>query len=925
MVIGDGFGEAPVVEVSRLNDSPPKAPLGGMLSASVTYGKAEVLQASDTCVKFVVPSEPKPGVFAYRISGGGGEADGLLNRPAAWWVQGDLGPSVSPGGWVRVLGRNLGWNEEGLKGQATILLRGPKTVTLKAEAEPYSAQAALPKDLPPGDYEVLVHNGLGGDAAWSAPVALTVTQPPPWPTAVLNVQDLGADPTGALDSTLPIRDALAKAEAEGGGVVYFPRGRYQVTQGLAVPRFTVLRGESRELTALFWPDMDEPPPALIQGTNSFGVEELTLYASRHQHIIAGDLGDQPDAGNVHVRRVRVRADAYRGHLKPEEVDERLRKALNLSTGGGDTIHLGGANVEVSDCDLYGSGRVLFLSRTRGGLIRNNTLYNGRWGWYCISGSDGLVIEKNKIIGGDLMSTGGGLNCLDGSTFSQNVYYAHNSLSLMHGWDREAMTSDAGGGAYFGNVASADGAKLTLAADPDTGGRDWAGAGAFILDGRGRGQYRRIVAIEGREVTVDGPWQVPPDATSILSITMLQRHYLIIGNDFTDAGVALQLYGMAIEDIADGNTSVRTAGFHNFGMKYYGIQPSWYIQWLGNEIAEGNSYRSGHDNYMLSGEAHLGIFALPPSTDFAQPLTLGCVARGNRLRNNAHIAVGGSDPYNPAYVHPSVQDVMVEDNEVSDSDVGISLRLASAGVLLRNNRFERVKQEVWDEVEAKRAAEERRARLLADPGPLAVWRTGEVKGDVVPDASGHGFNARIVGTLATVDSPRGQAGRFEGKAYLRVDDPEMFNLPNVTLAAWICPDTVDGRHGLIAKRFAGTAAPFVFSVWDGGLEFEATAADGQWSFNFRTPQALKAGEWQHVAAVVEQGKGVIIYVNGQEVARKENPADRVMNSEPLIIGREAWAGVNMVHEPCFFQGLIGEVKLWGRALTAEEIQAEAAAT
>jgi hypothetical protein len=177
----------------------------------------------------------------------------------------------------------------------------------------------------------------------------------------------------------------------------------------------------------------------------------------------------------------------------------------------------------------------------------------------------------------------------------------------------------------------------------------------------------------------------------------------------------------------------------------------------------------------------------------------------------------------------------------------------------------------------------------------------------------------------VDSPRGQAGRFEGKAYLRVDDPEMFNLPNVTLAAWICPDTVDGRHGLIAKRFAGTAAPYVFSVWDGGLEFEATAADGQWSFNFRTPQALKAGEWQHVAAVVEQGKGVIIYVNGQEIARKENPADRVMNPEPLIIGREAWAGVNMVHEPCFFQGLIGEVKVWGRALTAEEMATEAAGT
>jgi hypothetical protein len=269
-----------------------------------------------------------------------------------------------------------------------------------------------------------------------------------------------------------------------------------------------------------------------------------------------------------------------------------------------------------------------------------------------------------------MSTGGGLNCLDGSMASQNVYYARNHLSLMHGWDREAMTSDAGGGAYFGAVESADATRVTLAADPETNGRDWAGGALFILDGKGRGQYRRIASLAGREVTVEVPWQVPPDASSTVSITMLQTHYLFADNSFTDAGVAIQLYGMAIEHLCDGNRSTRTAGFHNFGMRYHGIQPSWYIQWLNNEIAEGNSYRSGHDNYQLSGEAHLGIFAQPPGGDVKTPLTLGCIARGNVLKSNAHLAVGGSDPYNPVYSHPSVQDAIVEGNSVSDADVGI---------------------------------------------------------------------------------------------------------------------------------------------------------------------------------------------------------------------------------------------------------------
>jgi hypothetical protein len=180
----------------------------------------------------------------------------------------------------------------------------------------------------------------------------------------------------------------------------------------------------------------------------------------------------------------------------------------------------------------------------------------------------------------------------------------------------------------------------------------------------------------------------------------------------------------------------------------------------------------------------------------------------------------------------------------------------------------------------------------------------------------------MGALASAPGRKGEAGQFAGEAYLRVDDPEMFNLEHVTVAAWINPDAVDGRHGLVAKRLAGTAAPFVVSLWDGAIEFEATDTEGSWSHNFRSPVAVLAGQWSHVAVVVENRKSVIIYVNGQEIARKENPLGRVTNSEPLIIGREAWAGVNMVHEPCFFQGLIEEVKVWGRALTADEVAQEA---
>ena len=110
---------------------------------------------------------------------------------------------------------------------------------------------------------------------------------------------------------------------------------------------------------------------------------------------------------------------------------------------------------------------------------------------------------------------------------------------MHGWDREAMTSDAGGGAYCGPVASAKLTSVTLAEEPKWGGRDWRGAGVFILDGKGMGQYRRIGRTDGRRVDLDEPWVILPDGTSTVTVTMLQRNYYFIYNEFEDAGIAIR--------------------------------------------------------------------------------------------------------------------------------------------------------------------------------------------------------------------------------------------------------------------------------------------------------------------------------------------------------------------------------------------------
>jgi hypothetical protein len=361
------------------------------------------------------------------------------------------------------------------------------------------------------------------------------------------------------------------------------------------------------------------------------------------------------------------------------------------------------------------------------------------------------------------------------------------------------------------------------------------------------------------------------------------------------------------------------------MDYYGTQPSWFNQWLGNEIAEGNAYRGGHDNYLLAGAAHLGVFAMPPNGEWTHPLTLCTIVRRNRLANNAHIAIGGTDPGNPALRHPLVQEVIVESNRVEKSDVGIHVRRAAEGVLLRNNSFEGVTDPLLTDEEIERRAAERQAKLLNLPDPVAWWPFEGVTGTKVPDDSGHDFAGRVEGKLAFEAGVKGKAAVFDGKSHVHVANGDLLHPTKFTLAAWVKPREVSGRQGILAKRTGHAAAPFVLSVWDGALEFEACEEDHRtWSFNFRSPQVLKAGEWQHVAAVVEEGKGVTLYVNGKPVATKENPRKLAQNDLDIWIGKEAWGARKEGSAiPCYFTGAMDDVKIWTRALGADEIGKEAA--
>lgn len=859
-------------------------------------------EKSEEALFFVVPDDFNHAPFQCRLFSPSGIAEVVVNRKEIFWIQGDLGEEGSPGGWLRFFGKNFSANTVTVPMKVILESVDGEISTLEAQVTPFAGLVNIPQTLAAGSYRFSFapYDGTGGD---DNSTSIHISIPRKQPELQINVQDYGAFGDGQKDDTRAVQDALLKVAASGGGTVFFPRGMYRLSGSLSMPHYTRMRGEGRELSALCWSISGIPPEALVRGTSHFALEDLTLYADNHQHIIAGNLGDVADSGHVRLRRIRVRGNSYRSHQSPSDVDDRLRQALSYSTGGGDSIRAGGANIEITDSDIYGSGRALFLSRGRGSLIASNTFYNGRWGWYSISGSDGVVFEKNSIVGADLMATGGGINCLDGSSYSQNVYLAGNSFSLLHGWDREAMTTDAGGGYYYGKVISRDEVTLELSTEPMEQRRSWVGAGVFIVGGRGQGQYRRIVMREGRRIQLDRPWQVPPDETSNITITMFQGRYLVLDNDFTDTG-PMQFYGTAVGSIVAGNHGKRMAGFFAKGLWYHGFQPSWYNLFLANRITEGNYY-GWHTGVAAKIEVsgHAGAAA-----DYS---CRGQVVRGNYLENNSYITLRGR-----------CRALLIEKNIIRDSAFGIVTESGVLGAVIKNNPMSGAEATRADEEVLAARYKEKYTAIINPNKPLAVWSFNGSADESFADTGEQRLYTEKVGDVDIVVEGRlGKAACFSGAGYLRVNDAAYFNMQDLSLTMWVKPKKITGRQGLVGKRLENVIAPFVVAQEGRNLHVGAAQVDGKWSYNTVVPNVFTDQVWVQLGVVFRRHRGVEIFIDGKKVFEKTIAALRATNTGPLVFGRDAWGGGLGGTSPAFFSGCMDEVKIWPRALSKREILQE----
>jgi hypothetical protein len=185
-----------------------------------------------------------------------------------------------------------------------------------------------------------------------------------------------------------------------------------------------------------------------------------------------------------------------------------------------------------------------------------------------------------------------------------------------------------------------------------------------------------------------------------------------------------------------------------------------------------------------------------------------------------------------------------------------------------------------------------------------------------DASGRNHHGTISGA-ERVSGKIGGALRFDGlDDWVTVADAAALDLSSgMTLEAWVNPATTGGWRTVLLKEGAGNMA---YELYANNPDVARPAAyfttTGGAIRGITGTTAMAANSWSHLA-VTYDGANMRLYVNGTLVRTVARTGAVLETDGPLHIGgNEVWGGE-------WFAGLIDEVRIYNRALSASEIQAD----
>lgn len=563
-------------------------------------------------------------------------------------------PDITPGGSVRLFGRNLLLN--GTLPQVRLVAQAGGSsggAALVQAYDAYSLRLTAPTNIMPGQtYDIYVSNGYGGTAGETLVEQSLMAISPgtdyfklavPWAVKlnfyqnVYNVRtdarlSLHALGDGVVNDLPALQAAIDSASADGGGIVFIPAGTYKLALnaggGLNMRSRVVVQGEGKDTTVLRFGYGSTGP-----NWNANGYWGLIWHNVNQAGLADLSMLNIDDTGNFYNNMTGQGTELFM---------QRIRFDLNQ---GSWLWWAGSSRLVISNSDFTqgidrqaGYHGLLQLNGCQDFVIAHNTFT------YAV---DGLNLNNTSrgVFEDNLVNRDGSarwplslqlVNHVLILNFAENVAVLRNTFKVINGAaqninDGETIIAE-GGGPYridedAGTVSRASATTL------QDSSKNWPAMQQHpvvaIVRGPGMGQWRSITSRTANTLTLNKPWEVLPQAGSRYAIfNWGARNWLVQDNTMEGNRRGITLYENATTDVAIvGNTLTNSGSIDISPWQSDNSQngvpqeflPMYDTQVIGNHVADTDGSN--------------GVFIGVHTTQYIQPSSFGTSVIGLEVRHN----------------------------------------------------------------------------------------------------------------------------------------------------------------------------------------------------------------------------------------------------------------------------------------------------
>jgi hypothetical protein len=295
-------------------------------------------------------------------------------------------------------------------------------------------------------------------------------------------------------------------------------------------------------------------------------------------------------------------------------------------------------------------------------------------------------------------------------------------------------------------------------------------------------------------------------------------------------------------------------------------------------------------YLNDGAGNLNLSPWAPASHNSEFVAWGDVDGDGDL----DLAFGNSNEQNQLYLNPSAPAQML--HRTGRGALGLSSLTSPANYYATSHIWEGAAPFTYTLSSPEGAAQTVLAFYTPDGG--GNWR---------PAVAASGTQTENLSTVM------GYAVSFDGSDD-HIDLPDMATdyTGGITVGAWVYCHSLQNWFRVLDLGNGAPSDNILFSNVGTSADLRFAIFQGSTLYSLTAPGVLETNRWLHLAATVDASGNAKLYKNGVQVASGNMSLPNLVNRTNNYLGRSNWA------PDAYFDGLLDEVRLYNRALSAAEV-------